>query len=76
MALANPYSPGSQHHGHQDPPRPVSGQFSSPEDSDAEEEERYTVPGYAEHGDSRLSLRDEEDYAYGGGKRVLKVRSC
>lgn len=50
--------------------------FASPEssvDHDAGEEEAN--PGWAPEGQegSRMSLRDDEDYTFGGGKRVLKV---
>ncbi|KAH8092554.1 hypothetical protein BXZ70DRAFT_460165 [Cristinia sonorae] len=42
------------------------------DDSDDERDMRFPEPSYGP-GDSRASLRDEEDYAYGGGRRVLKV---
>ena len=70
--MTNPYSPSS-------PEQPRHGPHSgghhdqlSSDDSDGEE--KYPDPGYALPGESRMSLRDEEDYAYGGGRRVLKVR--
>ncbi|OCH87266.1 hypothetical protein OBBRIDRAFT_171730 [Obba rivulosa] len=58
-ALPNPFAP----HG-------ASGNFSSP-DSSAEGGDG--VPGWQSQEEHRMSFRDDEDYGYGGGKRVLKV---
>jgi len=72
MPMANPYSPSEPSSTVYHSPRPVSGQYSS----DEEGGERYPEPAFGNaggQGESRVSLRDEEDYAYGGGKRVLKV---
>lgn len=65
--LQNPHSPMPVGE-----PRPMSGQFSGQEDSS---EDEHGAEGSAWHGqdEARLSLRDEEDYGYGGSRRVLKV---
>ncbi|KAJ3474251.1 hypothetical protein NLI96_g12565 [Meripilus lineatus] len=72
--LANPYSPN-------DPPaksdpQPISGNFSSPETSSAEGgiggDNDPNYPPFHED-DSRMSLRDDEDYGFGGNRRVLKA---
>lgn len=76
--MANPYSPSALP-GKGDP-QPVSGNFSSPESSSAEVGkgggEREGGDDYSpfHEDDSRMSLRDDEDYGFGGGRRVLKVR--
>lgn len=70
MEMPNPHSPAAQ--AHSSDPRPMSGNYSSPDSSDQDDGNG----GYPFHdgGDSRASLRDEEDYGNGAGRRVLKVR--
>ncbi|GBE82952.1 hypothetical protein SCP_0413390 [Sparassis crispa] len=53
--------------------RPLSGNSTTP-DTSAESGER-DVPGIPWHQEdaNRMSIRDEEDYGYNGGRRVLKV---
>ncbi|THH27346.1 hypothetical protein EUX98_g6844 [Antrodiella citrinella] len=62
MSLANPYSPSASVH------IQAGERYSSSEEGG----DAYPEPEYGKE-ENRLSLRDEEDYAYGGGKRVLKV---
>ncbi|KAI0046845.1 hypothetical protein FA95DRAFT_1679505 [Auriscalpium vulgare] len=57
--LANPYSPGM--------PAPAHSQSHTPSD------EGVHPPYVVDQNDSRASLRDEEDYGYDGGRRVLRV---
>ncbi|KAI0933354.1 hypothetical protein AcV5_005517 [Taiwanofungus camphoratus] len=56
--------------------RPTSGNFSSPDSSQEgalqEAEPSASAPWHSQD-ESRMSLRDSEDYGYGGGRRVLKV---
>ncbi|CAL1703073.1 unnamed protein product [Somion occarium] len=68
--MPNPFSPPA--HGQPSDPRPLSGNYSSPDGSDQDDGGPHGF-GYHDGADSRASLRDEEDYAYGGGRRVLKV---
>jgi len=76
QAPTNPFSNVSDQGGHGEAPRLLGGNFSSP-DSSAEngyEEDELPQPTawQGEEG-NRMSMRDEEDYGYGGGRRVLKV---
>lgn len=45
------------------------------EHEDAYEEHEAYGRGHAQHDDVRASVDDLDDYGYGGGRRVLKVRS-
>ncbi|KZT03368.1 uncharacterized protein LAESUDRAFT_366222 [Laetiporus sulphureus 93-53] len=61
---------------HGEAPRLLSGNFSSPETSAEngyEEDERAEPAAWHGQDESRMSLRDSQDYGYGGGRRVLKV---
>ncbi|KZT66665.1 hypothetical protein DAEQUDRAFT_813357 [Daedalea quercina L-15889] len=68
--LPNPFTQAS-------PEPPLLGtKFNSPESTAENGEDDDDEPGPAgglQNQESRYSLRDEEDYGYGGGRRVLKV---
>ncbi|TFY67348.1 hypothetical protein EVJ58_g1675 [Rhodofomes roseus] len=73
--LPNPFAQGSSGSGTSPEPPLLGTKFNSPE-STAENGDDDDEPGPAGGWlpqDSRNSLRDEEDYGYGGGRRVLKV---
>jgi len=72
--LPNPFAQGSSGSGTSPEPPLLGTKFNSPE-STAENGDDDDEPGPmgAWNQESRHSLRDEEDYGYGGGRRVLKV---
>lgn len=67
VAMPNPHSPSAQPH--PSDPRPMSGNYSSPDESEHDDGNG----GYNDGRDSRDSLRGGEDYEYGNDRRVLKV---
>ena len=51
-----------------------AGAVSSPPEYHSEvDEEPYATYTHGQERDSQMSLGDDEDYGYGGGRRVLKV---
>lgn len=54
------------------------GEYYAEEHEEAYEEHEAYGRGHAQHDDVRASVDDLDDYGYGGGRRVLKVRplSC
>lgn len=80
--LPNPFGPshGAAGAGASASPEPLLGtKFNSPESTaeNGEDDDDDHEPPHAagwHNQESRHSLRDEEDYGYGGGRRVLKVR--
>lgn len=75
--LPNPFARGSSGSGTSPEPPLLGTKFNSPEstteDGDDDDDELAPVNGWHNQ-ESRHSLRDEEDYGFGGGRRVLKVR--
>ena len=84
-AMSEPESPSLPMPGESDPyagyataspTRDVFAMSSSPEhEHDEEEDDEREMPrrAYENEHDIRASVGDEEDYGYGGGRRVLKV---
>ena len=79
--LPNPFGPsrGASGAGASASPEPLLGtKFNSPESTaengeDDDDDHEPPAAGW-QNQESRHSLRDEEDYGFGGGRRVLKVR--
>ncbi|KAH9927024.1 hypothetical protein B0H21DRAFT_136414 [Amylocystis lapponica] len=70
--LPNPFEAMTE----QQEPRPLSDNYSSPEHSaegGSHEGQAEVSSAWQGQDESRMSLRDEEDYGFGGGRRVLKV---
>lgn len=72
VEMANPYSPNEPPV--KGDPQPIAGNFSSPESSSGEIGGGDGDYRPFHEDESRMSLRDDEDYGFGGGRRVLKVR--